>query len=170
MWLNIAFLIDQNRLTKEELLLGKRNDMIFSIDLLLQKYTEKEKLLPYNTRTYPTKDFFEKQCFSTEEARTLATKQFLQQHPEYQDLLFPIQIPKFKSGSKFLVEHEGQKIPLAEAMAGDERLAKLEELAARTEKYLLLYPVQEFMESQKDFPDFYNFLKKTSYIKNSIDI
>jgi hypothetical protein len=40
----------------------------------------------------------------------------LETNPEYTDLIFYIKTPKFKSGAAFLVEKEGEKIPLSQAI------------------------------------------------------
>lgn len=161
MWLSISFLLEQKFLTKEELIFGKKNDMVFSIDLLLQKYEKQEKI-PYSARTYPDVDFFEKQSFSTPEERAVATKEFLINHPEYKNLIFYIKTPKFKSGSQFLVDINEKKQPLSAVLSWDPRLEILESLAKNTERYLLLYPTENFMQTKNNYPEFYNFLMKES--------
>lgn len=92
----MAFLLNKKLYTRDELLLGKKNERYILMDHIFREYT-KNSILPYNTLDYPDKDFFEKQCFSTKEERDIYTQDFLKQHPEQTNLVFYIKTPKFKS-------------------------------------------------------------------------
>ncbi len=158
--LMIKFLLEKGELTKEELLLGKKNNTVLN-DFFFIKYSEIDQIIPYNPLIFQ-EDFFEKRWFDTPEEREAYTQEFLHNHPEYQNLVFQIKTPKFKSWSQFIVHHEGTTKSLAEAMQGRPKLNTLESLAKNTEKHLLLYPAEEFMERKGEYPEFYNFLERES--------
>lgn len=156
----IKFLLEQQYLTKEDLLLWKKDWTVLN-DFFFIRFSEIDKIIPYNPLLFQ-EDFFEKQCFGSPEEREIYMQKFLCDHPEYVDLVFYIKTPKFKSWSQFLVKHDGEKKTLSEALAWSEKLEKLESMAKKTEKYLLLYPTEYFMKWKNSFPDFYDFLNRES--------
>ncbi|MDR2190722.1 MAG: hypothetical protein LBP53_06155 [Candidatus Peribacteria bacterium] len=157
------YLIQQGKINKQQLLLGttgKNNEETLQLEeLLMESYDN--NLIPYNILT-PANELFHTQQFATAEERETFKAQFLQEHSNYQNLIFYVDIPAFKSGSHYLVEKEGKICPLKEAYAGNEDLTNLEALSQRTKTFLFLYPNEQALAKQEEYADFYHFLQKES--------
>ena len=155
MGLSLDYALKNNFLTKTELLLGIEEQTQRPLPAI-NDYVKAFSPLSYmHTHFYVN-------IFSTAEERNKNTEVFRNQHPEYKDFLFYINLPPIKSASYYNVLSKGKILPLKEALAGNQDLATLEQLSKDTEQYLLLYPREKYMKQQKKYSDFFEFLKAES--------
>lgn len=129
-------------------------DSLFINEFVLLEYIYKNNIIDHDPVV--TYDFFDFHAHETKEA-AIADMQKMRSQLDPNIPVHYLKTPPFKSGTNYLVRHEGNVQPLSDILS-EQDSAQLQQLSQMTNRHLVLIPKEQYRNNHKTHAKLYAFL------------